>query len=136
MSFFFSLWADTHTHNPKNEFFFPFFKSQKKAEGIKFRTGRAGGRTEGLRVSESHQLRQQLGTGEKKNFHVASAVVCGRLGEVSGGRGMLSPPSRGYAGGRHLYPSNAFGAWKMRPYVPGLEALGLISKAWVQILAP
>lgn len=68
MSFFFLIGRYTHTHTSilRMIIFFPFVMSQKKAEGIKFRPGRAGGPTEGLRISEFHQLRQQLGTGKKK----------------------------------------------------------------------
>lgn len=103
----FPLWADTqtHTHQSWEWFFFPFVKSQKKAEGIKFRTGRARGPTGGPRIFKLHKLQQLLGAGEKKGI---STKLCGGLWETVWNvwRGRRSFLSLGYAGGWHPCPSN------------------------------
>lgn len=98
--------------------------SQKKAEGIKFRTGRAGGPTAGLSISEFHQLRQQLGTGGKKKEEFPGSLRGGLWEAV-----WRFCRSLGYTGGGHLCPQTPLGAWKMRPYMAGPEAPGAVARA-------
>ena len=99
--------TDTHTHQSWEWFFFPFVKSQKKAEGIKFRTGRARRPTGGLRIFELHKLQQLLGTGEKKGI---STKLCGGLWETLWNvwRGRVLSPEPGLCWGLAPMPIKHF----------------------------